>query len=312
MIAYAVLPMLAALLGFALARSNSCTVEATAQLIEERKLDFLAGLLLAAASAGLVLAALALADPDDPSLPMHFQPGWAPLAGGAVMGLGALVNGRCMLGSITVLGRGNLNYLFTLAGMAAALLATPRIYRLPVAGDGTGMASFGELPPLSVLLATMALVLIIGGSRLWRGERGSTFYLVLAGISGAALFAANPQWSYLAAIDRAVRGEVLGEMAEYDVAAVALFAGATLSAWLRDRFDLAMVAPGQAFACFVGGAAMAVGALIIPGGNDTLLLWTIPGLAGYGLIAYAAMIAVIAVGLVVRRAARRRSSQLTD
>ncbi len=40
---------------------------------------------------------------------------------------------------------------------------------------------------------------------------------------------------------------------------------------------------------------MGIGASGVPGGNDTLLMWTIPGLALYGAVAYLVMIATIAI-----------------
>ena len=41
---------------------------------------------------------------------------------------------------------------------------------------------------------------------------------------------------------------------------------------------------------------MGVGAALVPGGNDMLLLWAIPGLTVYGALAYAVMLATIGAG----------------
>jgi len=292
-----ILPLLAAALGFALARSNSCTVAATVRLVEDRKADYLLGLGVAAATATLLLAMLTLWNPGSFRLPLHLEIGWAPILGGMVMGMGALLNKGCMLGSISALGRGNLNYLFTIGGIAISLAAMRRIYELPMVGDG--MADYGEarLLPLSV---GAALILIGIGLRIaLRDRNGSAPYLMLAGTVGALLFATNPYWSYLAAVYRGVSGDMFGAMIGADIAAIVLFLGATFSAWLRDRLDVVGIELKQALACLVGGMAMGVGAQIIPGGNDTLLLWTIPGLATYGIVAYLVMIATIAIGAIM-------------
>ncbi len=45
---------------------------------------------------------------------------------------------------------------------------------------------------------------------------------------------------------------------------------------------------------------MGCGAALIPGGNDILLLWAIPGLTAYGLVAFALMLAVMGLGFAVR------------
>ena len=57
---------------------------------------------------------------------------------------------------------------------------------------------------------------------------------------------------------------------------------------------------------------MGFGAQIIPGGNDTLLLWTIPGLATYGALAYGTMIAVIAIGLLAKSGIERGGADARD
>lgn len=64
--------------------------------------------------------------------------GWQTVAGGVLLGLGALLNGGCYLGSITYLGSGNSNFLFTLVGIALSLrLADPSSGLYPRAAHGT-------------------------------------------------------------------------------------------------------------------------------------------------------------------------------
>ena len=44
---------------------------------------------------------------------------------------------------------------------------------------------------------------------------------------------------------------------------------------------------------------MGCGAALIPGGNDNLLLWAIPGLTLYGVVAFGLMLAVIALAFAL-------------
>ena len=44
---------------------------------------------------------------------------------------------------------------------------------------------------------------------------------------------------------------------------------------------------------------MGAGARMIPGGNDTMMLWSIPGLAHHGVAAYRVMMLTIAAGIVL-------------
>jgi hypothetical protein len=55
---------------------------------------------------------------------------------------------------------------------------------------------------------------------------------------------------------------------------------------------------------------MGCGAALVPGGNDTLLLWAIPGLTVNGALAFAVMLAVIAAGFAL--AARRPGSATAE
>jgi hypothetical protein len=54
---------------------------------------------------------------------------------------------------------------------------------------------------------------------------------------------------------------------------------------------------------------MGAGAGYIPGGNDMLLLWSIPGLALYGAVAYLIMMATLAALLYGAEIWRHRSRQ---
>lgn len=50
-------------------------------------------------------------------LPSAMPLGWGLIAGGVMIGTGAVINRGCFLGSVSLLGRGDLNYLWTLAGI---------------------------------------------------------------------------------------------------------------------------------------------------------------------------------------------------
>lgn len=301
------LPLLAFLLGFALARANTCTVASVERLAVGGKPDWLIGLAVAAAASGATLVMLDMAGVSMDGFPARLPLSWWPVAGGALIGLGALANRACMLGSISQLGRGNANYLLTLAGLALSLPVYLRA--VPIMAVSADRSTMHFMPGVAgpVALGAFGAVMGYGLYRLLRYREEVWAYLLVTGFAGGLLFALNPGWSYLAAIGRATRGEWGGAALAANIAALCIFAGATVSLWLRDRLDLQLPRWRAAIGCLVGGFAMGTGAQMVPGGNDTLLLWTVPGLAWYGALAYASMVVTIAFGLYIpRRLAIRR------
>ena len=57
--------------------------------------------------------------------------------------------------------------------------------------------------------------------------------------------------------------------------------------------------------CFAGGALMGMGSLLIPGGNDNLILIGLPFLQLYAWVAIAAMAVVIAACLLIEDITKR-------
>lgn len=290
---------IAFVLGFSLSRVATCTVAATARLVVERRSDWLIGLLLVAAWSGLTMAALG-AVTEQIHLPAALPIGWTVFAGGAVMGIGALINRACFVGTVAYIGQGRLSYLATFAGLGVTLWA---IHHL-----GSGLFPPPEPLPRTALgqsivkqgvLIGFALVGSIGAWRLIRHRDWPMGWLALVGVSGGLIFASSPEWAYGAVINNVINGDGLaaGDIIEFAVAA--LFGGAVLSAVLKGRFALQFDGMAASAMHFIGGMLMGVGAAWVPGGNDVLLLWTIPGMALYGLIAYLVMIAVIAAAMVI-------------
>jgi toxin CptA len=114
----------------------------------------------------------------------------------------------------------------------------------------------------------------------------------------------HPGWSYGVVIDAFAQhrqGMVTGMFS-----AALLFMGAAVSSLLQHRFRFVFFQPIAAIRCLLGGVVMGYGAHQIPGGNDTLLLWAIPGLTRYGLIAYGVMAFTIAAAFAVDKQRRSR------
>src|SRR5262245_4989183 len=119
----------AGLMGFAIQRGGTCMVAAVSEVVTERR--FSRGIALGE-SALWVSGLLALAGLAGLMNGQHFSYtfGLAALAGGLLLGIGALANGACVFGTIARLGTGDWNYLLTPVGfffgsLAHAMLALP-------------------------------------------------------------------------------------------------------------------------------------------------------------------------------------------
>jgi len=187
----ALLLLLTLLLGAALSRVSLCAVAAVQQCVSQREPTALLRLLLATSAAGMVLLASSGWSPMRMSLPGTL-PITLPLIDGALLlGAGALLNGACYLGSVLYLGNGNLNFLFTLLGLAAgARIAAvwlsaqlPAMHASMAISDSFRWAGFGLFAVLAAILLTM------------RAARRSAWWPLLAGAVAGLVYARHPGWT---------------------------------------------------------------------------------------------------------------------
>jgi hypothetical protein len=288
-------------LGALLSRVSLCAVAAVQQWVGARDSAGLRRLALAASGAALALLLLAGLVPRHVWLPADAAPGAGVIAGGVLLGLGALVNGGCYLGSVLYLGTGNLNFVFTLAGIGAGLRLAMNL--LPPSVDATSglRMAMGPVWILGLLGFALAIVVLV------RSARVVAWPALLAGVLAGLVYARQPGWSYGALLQSLLQGRP-GLMHWRDnLPAVTLFAGAVAGALVAGRLHWRRPGLVRALRCLVGGTAMGVGAALVPGGNDTLLLWAIPGLTVRGTLAYATMLATIALACLAGERLFRRS-----
>jgi uncharacterized membrane protein YedE/YeeE len=300
-------PLAAFVLGAALARANSCTVASARRLVCDGKPDWLIGLWIAIAWAGLTLAAFSLVLPQVVVFPAQLPIGWQVIAGAMIMGLGATMNKGCFLGSVAALGRGDLAYLFTLTGIALAFALVPAgSQAMPIGA----IADKAALHRSSMVLVAGAVLFVplaaLGIQRWWRLRQQQVAALILVGMAGGTVYACNPGWSYASGLRRVIASGVEAGTVRVEAAAIAVVAGVAASAIAAGRFHLRLPGYRSAAIHLAGGMLLAAGALLVPGGNDTLMLWAIPGLTLYGLVAYATMIGTIIVLVAAHRRLQSR------
>ncbi|WP_299727588.1 YeeE/YedE thiosulfate transporter family protein [uncultured Tateyamaria sp.] len=297
-----VLTILAAfILGFALSRASTCTVAATKRLVLQRKVDWLVGIGIAIGWSALALVLIGLFAPDRMAVPQAFAVNTTVVVAALIMGVGAWLNDGCFIGAVGRISSGNLSFLATFAGLAASRLLGDigvMVGMAPMEPASRLSAQSGE--PFWAFIAVFALLLGWSIWRIARRRQEAIIALAVMGAAAALVYSLQPSWSYEALIGRLVHGENVLDNLVVVLTVAALFAGATISSALNNRFELRLLGVTGTLSCFAGGILMGAGAQMLPGGNDTLILWMIPSFAVHALVAYALMVATVALILLLR------------
>ena len=111
--------LLAFALGLSFSQTRICTVACVESLVVEKRFDGLMRTGTAVGAAAIVLLLGGWLWPERIGLPTNLSVTWHIALGGLLLGVGALVNGACYLGSIMYLTTGNTSFLFTLFGIVA-------------------------------------------------------------------------------------------------------------------------------------------------------------------------------------------------
>jgi toxin CptA len=287
--------LIAAALGWSLARGALCAVAATQQAVVEQKAAGLYLQLTATAVTGVTLLGLSLWIGDIGRLPGDAGTRLTIIVGAVVLALGALLNGGCYLGSIMYLGRGKTNFLFTLAGIAVAA----RCNLAAVLGL-SAHPSLRPQPNNPTLWAAIGVFAVLVGLAVFgiRREAGRsldsrTGYTVLAGVLAAALMIHMPGWNYATLLNGIAALPAKPLDLTQVVPAIALFVGAVASCIAAGTWQPSAPTGIGMLRCLAGGFVMESAARCIPGGNDVLLFWAMPGLGAYGLLAYSLILSTM-------------------
>jgi hypothetical protein len=282
----ALLAVLAFALGFALNHGSICTVIATTELVSERRSARSIALVECAVWAALVYAILE----KSPTM----QQGWSPLAylvpGAMLFGIGAYVNGACVFGSVGHIGNGETVFGFTFIGIAAVFYFESLFGLLPQRPPIRDSLPFGTVSLAIALLAILALRLSVS-LKSESNFRRLTLSMGAIGITFTIVAVVAPQFSITTSVGSIASIPVTGA-----VISVCMFGGSLISARSRRRrFMLKWPTIKGVARTTLGGILMGVGALSIPGGNDTLLMIGFPMGAWQAVLAYLLLVAALTV-----------------
>jgi hypothetical protein len=317
-VAYLFAAIAVGIMGFAIQRGATCTVAAMDEVVNKGRFHRLTSIVEASlwVVGGLLIAqALNLLGP----MPAGYPVSYFTVLGAALLGIGAYVNRACVFGAVARLGSGEWAYLITPVGFYVGCLGAEHVF--------PGMsAKPGYDSP--VLRASSWVALGFGGLMLWRlfallftgapeaaGEPwrrrwrarielrvwsphvattviGITFFFALL-LVGA--------WAYTDVLAELAMGMKSNPVARF-LLLLALFIGAVIGGWTAGRFRSTPISGARLLKCFAGGALMGWGSLLIPGGNDGLILVGMPLLRPYAWVAFATMCIVIGLALRAEKA----------
>jgi hypothetical protein len=221
------------------------------------------------------------------------QQGWSPVGylvpAAVLFGLGTYLNGACVFGSVGHFGNGEIDFGFAFLGIFAVVYIESLFNPLP------------DQPPISVSLpvgpALLAPALLaVLAARLGVSVRSESNFMRLTlsmgaiGITFTILAVLAPGFSITASVGSVVSIPVAGA-----VISVCMFGGSLVSArFMKRRFTLKWPTIETVVRRTLAGILMGLGALLIPGGNDTLLLIGFPMGAWQAALAYLLFVATLA------------------
>ncbi len=291
------------LVGFAMKYGGLCTYAAALQIVREQRSERLMAFLGAASWTALVVIPLAWIWPEGLQLSASHDRWAMVLSGGALLGLGAYLNRGCVFGTFVQLTGGNLNYLATLVGMVSGAVGAK--YWLadiaPVRTDPALAAVPGIWAGIWLLVAALVLIAVCvdfsapaATRRIRLRPIPGILVGVTLGIGGGWLFAAVNGWDFATVMMRAAWHELeltpSGPAALTVYCTLSMVAGGVVAAVSQKRFSWQAPELMQSLGNFAGGALMGMAAIILPGGNDGLLLSGIPALAPYALLGFGLML----------------------
>jgi len=246
-------------------------------------------------------------------MPDGYAVGTATLAGGALLGFGAYVNRACVFGAIARLGSGEWAYAVTPVGFFAGC-ATVGLFPIARPDPALHMSLTLQAPSLIAALAVAfiairsACTLIVARRlRAQRGTSGETSAwsphtaTTVIGIAFVVILLISGAWAYTDVLAELARG-MAGNLLARSLLVFGLLAGAMLGGYAAGRWRNTPPSFPQCAKCLGGGVLMAWGSLLIPGGNDGLILVGMPLLWPYAWVAFLAMCASIVAALLAHGA----------
>jgi len=319
---WVVLLTLAFILGFIANRTTLCAVKAVDEILFKRQAKVLTSfgkIILWAFGITIILEwVFGIVPSEIIKYPLNLQ----TLLGGLILGTGAVLNGGCALHTLIRLGRGNLGMLISLVGMTTSvfILKCIHLFILPITITNT-TSSFSINSSNKLILSILVLVcMVVELCRLiryfklseWRTRLLAECYQLstaaaILGLCNGILFAVVGSWAYTHTLLTSVTAATSSLSNQANTVplllwglTITLLVGIAVSSYITGQFSILFKPKIRWLQYFLGGLLMGLGALLIPGGNDVLLLSAIPGGSPHAIPAYLCMLIGIGISLLIK------------
>lgn len=300
----------ALLVGWSINHGGICAVGATHDFIERRNPRLAIGIVFASATAGLLLLPLAWASNGQYQLAGSVAISGSLVLGAALLGLGAVINDACLLGSLGRLGNGELRFLGLPVGLALgyafATIAPVDVHHRATVFDEPTPAGWWAIAAFVTLFILTGIVLCRDRVHIDERRRPLLLAMLVLGVCGGLLYASRPGWGYADAVQRGLSGPPLAMIdgAVGSWLALMTVSGSIGAALIAGRCMMRRPTFMSTVRSVAGGALMAVGAVRVPGGNDSLLLAAVPSGSPSGVVALLTMSLVVLLLLLAVRQVR--------
>lgn len=307
-------------LGFAAHRASLCTVKAVAEIYTTRSVYMLASFLKTSIWI-LIFSFLGFALFGVSTSFTHWPLSIYSILGGLLFGFGAAMNGGCTFSTLTRLGDGDIAFLAAVIGWPTGAWVERILLSSWIPGDSEiGVSAYNLSPAFLGLLATLAVVVWIVWqstvifrhmpkgmrlvSALMAPQYGLTMAAVIIAAANFVLYLNLNAWSYTSVILSSVAPATFPPKAPilllWFVLSVSL-AGIITSSVLRKSFSFKKPTLSRLFMHSAAGIMMGFGAAMIPGGNDSIILYGISSLSPHAAPAYISILVGIALTFFISK-----------
>lgn len=309
-VTFAIALVLVFVIGIGVQRGNTCTVVAFDDLLHRRSPDRLLAIVYCWlwVAGGLTLLKVTTGFTLDAQLfPVTV---WSAI-GGFILGIGAVVNGACTVGTVARIGSGEYAYTLTLVGFLIGCFLAPHVFGRTATSHSGSTATTTSLNYPVLALIGLAFVIVMTIWRLATHDRESfrdflhtawdprTALMVVA-VLFVGVVHIYGAWAYTDLLGDVAKGADK-QIVERFALFVTLLAGAIVGGrTLRGTRPIGPLVP-RVIRCTLGGIIMGIGFSLAPGAFDGMTLLGQPLLLPFAWVVMGASYVTILIGITYLR-----------